>query len=237
MVGSLALGGQTMQLFSIASGRLVSAGAHWWRGLIAFAERFSGWDGGRTATSARAESGFARLVLPHLDAAYSLACYLSGSAEAAEDIVQEAYLKAFSAFSSFRGGDDRAWILTIVRNCARDWRQRQGLARRRFVPLALDDDAPDDAVDAAAIMAIAADLRSAEAELMRREEDQRVRDIVDRMPETLREVLLLREFEDLSYRQIAEMTGAPMGTVMSRLARARELFTRIWAGLEAEANR
>ncbi|MDR3496642.1 MAG: sigma-70 family RNA polymerase sigma factor [Ancalomicrobiaceae bacterium] len=174
---------------------------------------------------------FEQLMLPHLDAAYTLARYLSGDADASDDIVQEAYLKAFSAYGDFRGGDARAWILAIVRNAARDWRERQARMRRRFVAPQPEEEEDDIAADALA--AIADDIGSAEAGLLRREEDGLVRAIVDRLPDNLRDVLLMREIEDLSYRQIAETAGIPMGTVMSRLARARQAFARLWQRLAA----
>jgi RNA polymerase sigma-70 factor (ECF subfamily) len=182
------------------------------------------------AATAAASADFQRLILPHLDAAYSLARYLSRDATACEDIVQEAFLKAFRSFGGFRGGDARAWILTIVRNTTRDWHNRQKIERRLMQ--APPDVNEDDDLQPDAIETIASDVESAESMLVRDGEDRRIRAVVERMPEKLREVLVLREMEDLSYREIADVTQLPIGTVMSRLARAREAFAAIWLRVE-----
>lgn len=150
---------------------------------------------------------FEALALPHMDAAYNLARWLSRSPSDADDIVQDAMLRAFRAFDGFRGGDIKAWLLTIVRNC---WRS-SGAAERRRGHTELDEDlaadgaGPEDTADAAS----------------RR---RRLDAALALLPEEFREALVLREMEDMSYREIAEITGAPIGTVMSRLARARALL-------------
>ncbi|WP_245586640.1 sigma-70 family RNA polymerase sigma factor [Pleomorphomonas oryzae] len=179
---------------------------------------------------AAAAADFQRLILPHLDAAYSLARYLTRDAIASDDIVQEAYLKAFRHFSGFRGGDPRAWILTIVRNTTRDWQASQRMERRYIAPLPIASDDEDLRPDA--IETIAAEIESAEAMLERDGEDRRIRAVIELIPDRLREVLVLREMEDLSYREIADITQLPIGTVMSRLARARDVFSKIWRRLE-----
>ena len=151
---------------------------------------------------------FEAQALPHLDAAYNLARWLSRSPSDADDIVQDAMLRAFRGFDGFRGGDAKAWLLTIVRNC---WRSA-GAATKRRGHTALDDevlvfegaDPEDSAIQSGARRRL--DLAMAQ------------------LPEEFREVLILREMEDMSYREIAAVTGAPIGTVMSRLARGRALL-------------
>jgi len=151
---------------------------------------------------------FEAQALPHLDAAYNLARRLSRSPVDADDIVQDAMLRAFRAFDGFRGGDAKAWLLTIVRNC---WASA-GSATRRRGHSRLDDEnltAPESDPEQTAIQAGTR---------------RRLDAVIAALPEEFREVLILRELEDLSYREIAQVTGTPIGTVMSRLARARALL-------------
>lgn len=150
---------------------------------------------------------FRQAMLPHLDAAYGFARFLARDGTVAEDLVQEAYLKAYRGFRGFRGGDAKAWLFAIVRTSFLDW------ARSRR-PWADADEAED----------IADDGESAEEMLVRQADDAAVREAVDALPDPFREALVLRELEDMSYREISEITGAPIGTVMSRLARARRLL-------------
>ncbi len=150
---------------------------------------------------------FEAQALPHLDAAYSLARWLSRSPADADDIVQDAMLRAFRAFDGFRGDDAKAWLLTIVRNC---WRSA-GAASRRRGHTALDED-------------VAAEGGGPEDAAMEASRRRRLDALVARLPEEFREVLILREMEDMSYREIAGITATPIGTVMSRLARARALL-------------
>jgi RNA polymerase sigma-70 factor (ECF subfamily) len=150
---------------------------------------------------------FETLAMPHLDAAYNLARWLSRSPADADDIVQEAMLRAFRAFDGFRGGDARAWLLTIVRNC---WRSA-GAATVRRGHTALEDGLADASPGPEESAVQAGDQRRLDA-------------MITRLPDDFREVLILRELEDMSYREIAEMTGTPIGTVMSRLARARTML-------------
>lgn len=160
---------------------------------------------------------FARLVLPHLDAAYTYARYLARDPVAAEDIVQEAFERALRAIATCRGSE-KAWLMAIVRHCHHDWRRA-----RRFEPLD-DADADSDAggdggpADPAALDAIDRHMTGLD-----------VRGLIERLPEPFREALVLRELQDLSYREIAEATGAPVGTVMSRLARARAMLATLLA--------
>lgn len=169
---------------------------------------------------------FERSVLPHLDAAFNLARWLVRQPADAEDVVQEAYLRAVAHFDGFRGGDAKAWLLTIVRNCAYD-----SLARRRVgtvVPLE-------------AVLGPGGEIRGAlepivgelpDAALDRAADRQRLTQLVAALPVEFREVLVLREVEALSYREIATVVGAPIGTVMSRLARGRALLKRGWQRAE-----
>lgn len=151
---------------------------------------------------------FEALALPHLDAAYNLARWLSRSPVEADDIVQDAMLRAFRAFDGFRGGDIRAWLLAIVRNC---WRSAATAGRRRAHDGLEDHEVP-------------APGASPEDEAVLAGTRRRLDALIAELPAEFREVLILREMEDLSYREIAEITGAPIGTVMSRLARARQML-------------
>jgi RNA polymerase sigma factor (sigma-70 family) len=164
---------------------------------------------------------FQALALPHADAAYNLAMRLARTPEAAEDIVQDAYVRALSGFANFRGGDARSWILTIVRNRFYDWARERKL--KATAPLAVVGDGGEDDFDY-----WDPDQETPEDSLVRKDEATRVRNLIDGLPPRLREVIVLKEMEDLSYRQIAEITGAPIGTVMSRLSRARALLTESW---------
>ncbi|MBX5221164.1 MULTISPECIES: sigma-70 family RNA polymerase sigma factor [unclassified Rhizobium] len=165
---------------------------------------------------------FQNLIVPHLDAAYNFARFLSRDADAAQDIVQDAFLRAFRNFDSYRGGDPRAWLFAIVRNCCHAWRQQDRRKARFERHLSDGDD------DETGENEIASEEDSPEAATIRRSEQQRVRAVISRLPEAMREILVLRELEDLSYRQIAEIIDAPIGTVMSRLARARHEFGEAW---------
>lgn len=158
---------------------------------------------------------FETLAVPHMDAVYNLARWLTRSPTEADDVVQEAMLRAYRAFGGFRGDSVRPWLLAIVRNC---WRTRAADARRRgHTPLPEEDDRP-----------LASEAPDPEAEAMRASERRKLDAAIARLPEDFREVLILREMEDMSYREIAEATGAPIGTVMSRLARARTMLKDKW---------
>jgi len=158
---------------------------------------------------------FEAQALPHLDAAYNLARWLSRSPADADDIVQDAMLRAFRAFDGFRGGDIKAWLLTIVRNCSRT--AGSDIRRRGHTPLPEDDR-----------NALVAPEASPEAFAAQASESRRLEVAMALLPQEFRDVLILREIEDLSYREIAAVTGAPIGTVMSRLARGRALLKQIW---------
>jgi RNA polymerase sigma factor (sigma-70 family) len=166
---------------------------------------------------------FQREIVPHLDAAYNFARFLSRNADAAQDIVQEAFLRAYRGFDGYQGGDARAWIFTIVRNCYHNWL----LEHRRKARIEVDLHRPDDA-EGFSIDDVPSDEDTPEASLLRRAESSTVRTVLDKLPRPLREMLVLRELEGLSYRQIAETIAMPIGTVMSRLARARTQFESAW---------
>ncbi len=169
-----------------------------------------------------------RALLPHLDAAYNLARWLIGNEHDAEDAVQEAYLRAVRFFGSFRGGDGRGWLLAIVRHACYDW-LRQHRAEHPTTPFEEELHSPDDgAWNPERLL-----LQGADAAL--------VRAALEALPVDSREVLVLRELEGLSYKEIAEIAGIPVGTVMSRLSRARsrlqqELTARLAKGAERDVH-
>jgi RNA polymerase sigma factor (sigma-70 family) len=154
---------------------------------------------------------FEQVVLPHLNAAHNLARWLVGDATLAEDVVQDAALRALSYFGSYRGGDGRAWLLRIVRNAA----YGALAARRRSGAAGLTADGESTARQ------IADPADDPEAALVRREGFARLDQALAALPAELRECLVLRELEELSYKEVAHITGVPIGTVMSRLWRAR----------------
>jgi RNA polymerase sigma factor (sigma-70 family) len=152
---------------------------------------------------------FERTVLPHLGAAYNLARWLTGNDTDAEDVVQEAYLRALKFFSGFHGTDGRAWLLMIVRNTCYTWLQRN----RAHVPT----DSFDEEVHS-----FECKIANPETILLQRADNQLLRQALEELPVEFREVMVLRELEELSYREIANIAHVPIGTVMSRLARARK---------------
>ena len=176
--------------------------------------------GPQSADDTRA--GFKRNIFPHLGAARDLARLLSKDADAAQDIAQEAFLRAYRGFAGYRGENARAWILRIVRNCYYDWLMSQRRKSR------LEVYSHDAGYTEELIPNISSDECTPEAMLVREAERKAVRFVLDTMPIPLREILMLRELEELSYRQISEVTALPIGTVMSRLARARRAFGDAW---------
>jgi RNA polymerase sigma factor (sigma-70 family) len=165
------------------------------------------------------DDSFDAVVLPHLDAAYNLARWLMRDRAAAEDVVQEAMLRALNYFSGFKGGNARAWLLQIVRNAA--YASRQVDRGVQLVPIAAT--AEEEGVMAEALPSEADDPETA---LIRDRGRRQVRELIAALPLELREPLVLRELEELSYKEIAAVTGTPIGTVMSRLWRARRLLAR-----------
>jgi RNA polymerase sigma-70 factor (ECF subfamily) len=162
---------------------------------------------------------FELLALPHLDAAFNLARWLTGNTADAEDVVQDAYLRAFRYLDAFRGDNFRVWLLTIVRNSFLDWLKDNRTGRQLFQPT------PDD-------MDWADPTPSAEAMLLDRVDSETLGALMAQLPAEYREILILREVEDLSYKDIAAVTSIPTGTVMSRLSRARLALRKAWADNE-----
>jgi RNA polymerase sigma-70 factor (ECF subfamily) len=161
---------------------------------------------------------FEAQALPHLDAAYNLARWLTRSPAEADDVVQEAMLRAFRAFDGLRGGDAKPWLLAIVRNCFLT--SARAARDRKIIPLPERDGEAEDAfVDPAA---------DPEQAAIRADQRRKLNRLIGGLPEEFREVLVLREMEELSYQAIAQVTAAPIGTVMSRLSRARALLKAQW---------
>ena len=154
-------------------------------------------------------ASFEEVVLPHLDAAHNLARWLTRNDADADDVVQEAYLRAFKFFGGFHGADGRSWLLAIVRNTCYTWMQHN---RSPELTIFLDDDLHE----------IESKDLNPEALLLQSADTQMVRQALEELPVEFREVLVLRELEEMSYREIASITDLPLGTVMSRLARGRK---------------
>ncbi|HEY4404780.1 MAG TPA: sigma-70 family RNA polymerase sigma factor [Xanthobacteraceae bacterium] len=182
-------------------------------------------DAGADADRARR---FRDAALPHLDDVYTLARYLMRSAADADDAVQECYLRAFRHFDGFRGQASRPsvvkpWLMAILRNvCRAEFARRTGVA----------GDVADVAEDAMPMWQEPES--SPETAILRQRDSETVRALVEALPEPFREAIVLRDINDLSYREIAEVIGAPIGTVMSRLGRARSLLREAWLNSERE---
>jgi len=162
---------------------------------------------------------FEEQISPHLKSAYNLAKWLTRSHEDAEDVVQDAFLRAFSAFESYRGDDAqpqnaKGWLLTIVRNTSMTWLKRNRNAGSMLAFEEALEDPRERSADPEEILLISCD----------REE---VRQALEQLPPDFREAIILREMEGLSYREISSTIGAPLGTVMSRLSRGRDWLRRI----------
>jgi RNA polymerase sigma-70 factor (ECF subfamily) len=168
----------------------------------------------RMRDSAVSMARFSRVVLPHLDAAYNLARWLTRNGHDAEDVVQEACIRAMRYIDGFHGDNARAWFLTIVRHACFDWLQRN----RPAEILANGEDLIEALPDSSAA--------GPEQRAVNRDEARALADAIAARPLGFREVLILRELEELSYKEIARVTDTPIGTVMSRLARARALLQR-----------
>ena len=177
----------------------------------------------RTADSNDKYGRFQREIVPHLDAAYNFARFLSRNPDAAQDIVQDSFLRAYRGFDGYQGGDARAWIFSIVRNCYHNWLLEGRRKARLEVDVHHRDEPKDFSIDD-----VASDDDTPETALLRNSEASKVRSVLNLLPRSLREVLVLRELEGLSYREIAQTSALPIGTVMSRLARARDHFASVW---------
>jgi RNA polymerase sigma-70 factor (ECF subfamily) len=164
---------------------------------------------------------FRRLILPHLDGAYNLARYLTRDAALSEDVVQDSVLRAFRAFPQFRGGSPKAWLLAIVRNCCRTAQAGRGGAMSLVV-----HESSLSEQEVARMHAQSDSRPTPEEAALCEDEAARVRAAVEAIPEPFREAVVLRDLEDLSYAEIAEVTGVPVGTVMSRLSRGRGILAK-----------
>jgi RNA polymerase sigma factor (sigma-70 family) len=169
---------------------------------------------------------FELAALPHLSAAYNLARWLLGDDQSAQDVVQEAYLRAFRFFDGLRG-EARPWLLGIVRNACYTWLRDSGRTRDF---LEFDEERDSEAIDPAG-QGVAND--PAEL-LLRKLESERVDAAIAGLPAVFREALILRELEELSYEEVARIAAIPVGTVMSRLARGRALLRKALAGVPEE---
>ena len=163
-------------------------------------------------------ASFEQTVLSNLDAAYNLARWLTRDDGDAEDMVQEACLRAFRFFDSFHGGDSRAWLLTIVRHTCYTWLRKN--RAHELVPFDEEIDGVETGLNPEELL-----LQNADQQLLRK--------AVEELPVEFREVIILRELEGLSYKEIASITGVPLGTVMSRLARARKRLQQCLTSSEA----
>jgi RNA polymerase sigma-70 factor (ECF subfamily) len=157
-------------------------------------------------------SEFEQTIVPHLDAAYNLSRWIAGNDHDAQDIVQEACLRALKFFGGFRGGNARAWLLTIVRNTAYTWLQRRRAGHQPIDETTMEIEDP--AVNPDTLFAATAHI-------------EQVRQALAQLPPEFREVIVLREMEGYSYKEIAEIAALPIGTVMSRLGRGRKQLQRI----------
>jgi RNA polymerase sigma-70 factor (ECF subfamily) len=168
-------------------------------------------------TNRRRQARFEAVAMPHLDAAYALARWLTRNDADAADIVQEAFLRAFRYFDSYRGDDAKSWVLKIVRRTCYSW---------------LEHNRPADVVSLEAEEefgnAVATSAIETETLLESRSDLRRLNRLIDALPATLREAIVLRELHELGYREIAEVTSVPIGTVMSRLHRARSVLHRAY---------
>jgi RNA polymerase sigma-70 factor (ECF subfamily) len=169
-----------------------------------------------------ANARFANVVLPHLDDAFALARWLTGSRADAEDVVQDACLRAFRGIGGFADGNARAWVLTIVRHTAYGW-----MRKNRPAALVVVEDL--EAVEHQQAGSTALDADTPETALIAKTTAKQLEAAIAALPAPFRETLVLRDLQGLAYREIAEVTQVPIGTVMSRLARARRRLSEIVA--------
>jgi RNA polymerase sigma factor (sigma-70 family) len=181
-------------------------------------------------TASTREERFRAMVLPHLDSAFNLARWLTRSHQEAEDIVQESYLRAFKSFDGFHGEDGRAWLLGIVRNTFYTWyQQNKARAQNTRFEEELHGAHLEDAADAQYAE------HNPEALLIQKDSRLQLQRALEALSVEFREVMVMRELEDLSYKQIAGIVGIPIGTVMSRLGRGRKQLAEILASTNRDA--
>jgi RNA polymerase sigma-70 factor, ECF subfamily len=166
---------------------------------------------GQLVADSDQQARFEELILPHLDAACNLARWLTGNEHDAEDVAQEAYLRAFKFFGGFRGGNSRAWLLSIVRNTSYTWLQKN---RKLQAATVYEED----------LHAVEDESANPELLMLKNADAQMITQALAELPVEFREVTVLREMEGMSYKEIADIAEVPIGTVMSRLARARKLL-------------
>jgi RNA polymerase sigma-70 factor (ECF subfamily) len=164
------------------------------------------------------QARFEQTVMPHLDAAYNLARWLTGNEHDAQDVVQDAYLRAYKFFGGFRGGNSRSWLLTIVRNVAYTWLQQN---KSRHLTMPYEEE----------IHSVEDDSANPSVVLVQSANRDHIRQAIDSLPVEFREIVVLREIEGLAYKEIADVAGIPIGTVMSRLARARKQLQKSLADM------
>jgi RNA polymerase sigma-70 factor, ECF subfamily len=180
-----------------------------------------------TEDEAERAQRFREAALPHLDDVYTLARYLLRDATDAEDAVQECYLRALKHFDTYRGPAMKPWLFAILRNVC-----RAEYARRASAPATVIDDAGEGAEQTPMWHE---EQQTPEAELLRERDASVIRRLVDTLAEPFKETFVLREINNLSYREIADAVGAPVGTVMSRLARARAMLRSAWLAEQEQA--
>ena len=172
------------------------------------------------------EQRFQSMMLPHLDSAFNLARWLARSHQDAEDIVQEAYLRAFKFFDSFHGEDGRAWLLGIVRNTFYTWYQQ---IKTQALSTQFEEELHSVQIEDGAATLYANN--NPEAMLIKKDSQRQLQQALETLSVEFREVMVMRELEDLSYKQIAGIIGIPIGTVMSRLGRGRKQLAEILASM------
>jgi RNA polymerase sigma-70 factor (ECF subfamily) len=180
-----------------------------------------------TEDEAERAQRFREAALPHLDDVYTLARYLLRDATDADDAVQECYLRALKHFDTYRGPAMKPWLFAILRNVC-----RAEYARRASAPATVIDDAGEGADQTPMWHE---EQQTPEAELLRERDASAIRRLVDTLAEPFKETFVLREINNLSYREIADAVGAPVGTVMSRLARARAMLRSAWLAEQEQA--
>ena len=180
---------------------------------------------------------FRRTVMPHRNDAYNLARWLAKNSDDAEDIVQEAFLRAFKFFATFKGDNARSWLLTITRNTFYRWVKLNRSREFRVPSTLVANDRCDNELEIEPRDLWGRDQETPETALLRKDQVTLVARLMEALPIEARETLVLRELEELSYKEIAEVTGVPIGTVMSRLSRARQMLLRDLERFEARESR